>query len=67
MKLIQVLHVGSSKLLCVLALYADQLKEKVVKYHSNDRNVVRALFNDSKKPALQKVVLSILTFALKIR
>ena len=33
----------------VLASFADQLKEKVVIHYSDNQNVVRALFNGSKK------------------
>ena len=50
--------------LYVLASFADQLKGKVVKHHSDNQNVVRVLFNGSKKQALHKVVLSIFNLCI---
>ena len=50
--------------LYVLASFADQLKGKVVKHHSDNQNVMRVLFNGSKKQALHKVVLSIFNLCI---
>ena len=50
--------------LYVLASFADQLKGKVVKHHSDNQNVVSVLFNGSKKQALHKVVLSIFNLCI---
>ena len=50
--------------LYVLASFADQLKGKVVKHHSDNQNVVRVLFNGSKKQALHKIVLSIFNLCI---
>ena len=47
-----------------MASFADQLKGKVVKHHSDNQNVVRVLFNGSKKQALHKVVLSIFNLCI---
>ena len=47
-----------------MAAFADQLKGKVVKHHSDNQNVVRVLFNGSKKQALHKVVLSIFNLCI---
>ena len=48
-----------------MASFADQLKGKVVKHHSDNQNVVRVLFNGSKKQALHKVVLSIFNLCIE--
>ena len=50
--------------LYVLASFADQLKEQVIKHHSDNQNVVCALFNGSKKQALHKVILNIFNLCI---
>ena len=47
-----------------MASFADQLKGKVVKHHSDNQNVVCVLFNGSKKQALHKIVLSIFNLCI---
>ena len=65
-KSIRVLHFGNLKAtLYVLASFADQLKEKVVKHHLDNQNVVHALFNGRKKQALHKVVLNVFNLCIE--
>ena len=51
-------------ILYVLASFGSQLKEKVVKHHSDNQNVVCALFNGSKKQGLCKVELNIFNLCI---